>query len=147
MRTTIDKAGRVVIPAVIRARAGLTPGTEIEVSIEDGSVRLVRKVPGPKLVRVGKRLVARPTVPAAKLPRVDFSRLVAEERAQQRRFMGGVAEERIVGGRIYDAHIADIARRARADVVITDNVRHFTGLARYGIRVASAADFASEVSG
>jgi AbrB family looped-hinge helix DNA binding protein len=82
MKTTIDKAGRVVIPAAIRVRAGLAPGTEIDVSIEDGSVRLVRKTPGPKLVRVGKRLVARPTVPAAKLPRIDFSTLVAEERAR-----------------------------------------------------------------
>ena len=82
MRTTIDKAGRVVIPAAIRERARLAPGTEIEVTIEDGSVRLVRRVPGPKLVRVGRRLVARPTIPAAKLPRVDFSTLVAEERAR-----------------------------------------------------------------
>jgi AbrB family looped-hinge helix DNA binding protein len=82
MRTTIDKAGRVVIPAAIRIRAGLAPGTELDVSIEDGSVRLVRRVPGPKLVRVGKRLVARPTAPAAKLPDVDFAALVAEERAR-----------------------------------------------------------------
>ena len=82
MKTTIDRAGRVVIPAAIRTRAGLSPGTEIDVSIEDGSVRLARRVPGPKLVRVGKRLVARPTVPAAKVPRVDFSTLVAEERAR-----------------------------------------------------------------
>jgi hypothetical protein len=28
--------------------------------------------------------------------------------------------------------------------VVTDNVRHFTGLARQGIRVATAADFARE---
>ena len=82
MKTTIDRAGRVVIPAAIRVRAGLTPGTEIDVSIEEGAVRLVRKVPGPKLVRVGKRLVARPTVPAGKLPRVDFATLVGEERAR-----------------------------------------------------------------
>lgn len=66
MRTTIDRAGRVVIPAAIRERARLSPGTEIEVTLEDGSVRLVRRVPGPKLVRVGKRLVARPTIAAAK---------------------------------------------------------------------------------
>jgi len=82
MRTTIDKAGRVVIPAAIRTRAGLAAGTEIEVTIEDGAVRLARRVPGPKLVRVGKRLVARPTVSTAKLPNVDFPALVAEERAR-----------------------------------------------------------------
>ena len=82
MRTTIDRAGRVVIPAAIRERARLAPGTEIEVTIEDGSVRLVRRVPGPKLVRVGKRLVARPALKTSKLPGIDFSTLVAEERAR-----------------------------------------------------------------
>ena len=82
MKTTIDRAGRVVIPAAIRERARLAPGTEIEVTIEDGSIRLVRRVPGPKLVRVGKRLVARPSMASAKLPRVDFPELVAEERAR-----------------------------------------------------------------
>ena len=62
----------------------------------------------------------------------------------QRSFLGAAAEERIVGGRIYDAHIAEIARHARVGVVVTDNVRHFTGLVRHGVRVASAADFARE---
>jgi hypothetical protein len=46
-------------------------------SDDDISVRLLRMIPGPKLVRVGKRLVARPSVRAAKLPRVDLADLVA----------------------------------------------------------------------
>jgi predicted nucleic acid-binding protein len=65
---------------------------------------------------------------------------------QQRSFLAGVAEERIAGGRVYDAHIAEIARQARVGVVVTDNVRHFTGLTRQGVRVATAADFAREVT-
>jgi AbrB family looped-hinge helix DNA binding protein len=80
MKTTIDKAGRVVIPALIRARAGLRPGTELEVVLDDVSVRLLRKVPGPRLVRVGRRLVARPTVRQRDLPAVDVAALVEEER-------------------------------------------------------------------
>ena len=80
MKTTIDKAGRVVIPAPIRARAGLRPGTEIEVTFDDVSVRLLRRVPGPRLVKVGKRLVARPAVPSGQLPPVDLAALVEEER-------------------------------------------------------------------
>jgi AbrB family looped-hinge helix DNA binding protein len=80
MKTTIDKAGRVVIPARIRERAGFTPGAELEVVMDDVSVRLIRRVPGPKLVRVGKRLVARPTVPGRRLPRLDLADLVARER-------------------------------------------------------------------
>ena len=80
MKTTIDKAGRVVIPAAIRAQAGFKPGTELDVILDDVSVRLTRRVPGPKLVRVGKRLVARPSVGAAKIPRVDVADLVRQER-------------------------------------------------------------------
>ena len=80
MKTTIDKAGRVVIPAAIREKAGFKPGTELDVVMDDVSVRLIRRVPGPKLVRVGKRLVARPTVPAGKLPRLDLADVVGRER-------------------------------------------------------------------
>jgi AbrB family looped-hinge helix DNA binding protein len=80
MKTTIDRAGRVVIPAAIREKAGFTAGTELEVTIDEVSVRLIRRVPGPKLVRVGKRLVARPTVPPAKVPRLSLAELVAQER-------------------------------------------------------------------
>jgi AbrB family looped-hinge helix DNA binding protein len=80
MKTTIDKAGRVVIPAPIRDKAGFKAGTELDVILDDVSVRLIRRVPGLKLVRVGKRHMARPTVPPAKLPRVDLADLVALER-------------------------------------------------------------------
>lgn len=82
MRTTIDKAGRLVIPAPIRDRAGLTPGTAIEISLDDTGVRLERVAEGPRLVRVGKRLVARPTVPAGERPTVDVAALVEEERSR-----------------------------------------------------------------
>lgn len=80
MRTTIDRAGRVVIPALIRAKAGLKPGTEIDVVMDDVSVRLIRKVPGPRLLRVGGRLVARPTVDPKKLSPIDIGKLIEEER-------------------------------------------------------------------
>lgn len=82
MRATIDKAGRVVIPAEIRRRAGLKPGTLLEVVLDDVSVRLLRTGPGPRLVRQGKRLVARPSVSARDLPPVDVAALVEEERSR-----------------------------------------------------------------
>lgn len=40
MRTTIDRAGRVVIPKAIREAAGLRPGTELEIVEQDGRVVL-----------------------------------------------------------------------------------------------------------
>ena len=80
MRSTIDKAGRVVIPAGIRERASLVPGTELEVTLDETGVRLERVAPGPRLVRVGKRLVARPTVTSDARPPIDVAMLVEEER-------------------------------------------------------------------
>ena len=80
MRSTIDKAGRVVIPAAIRERAGLNPGTELEITVDDLGVRLERVAAGPRLVKVGRRLVARPTVAGDASPHVDVAALVEEER-------------------------------------------------------------------
>jgi AbrB family looped-hinge helix DNA binding protein len=80
MTAVIDKAGRLVIPAAIREKLGLKPGTQLDLIVEDGSVRLARRVPGPKLVKQGGRLVARPTVPLRSLPEIDIAALVEEER-------------------------------------------------------------------
>jgi AbrB family looped-hinge helix DNA binding protein len=80
MRTTIDKAGRLVIPAAVRERLGLVPGTTLEVSVDETGLRLERVAAGPQLVRVGKRLVARPTVHRDDRPVVDVAALVEEER-------------------------------------------------------------------
>ena len=40
-------------------------------------------------------------------------------------FVAAAARDRLIGGRIYDAHIADIARSAGARVIVTDNRKHF----------------------
>jgi AbrB family looped-hinge helix DNA binding protein len=82
MRTTIDKAGRVVIPAAIRERAGLRPGSELQVVEDELGIRLQRLAPPPRLVRVGRRLVARPSVPAGARPALDVAALVDEERSR-----------------------------------------------------------------
>ena len=47
----------------------------------------------------------------------------------------------VAGGRIYDAHIAEVARAAGAPVVVTDNRRHFLAALRHGIRVETPAEF------
>ena len=51
------------------------------------------------------------------------------------------AGDRIGGGRIYDSHIAEVARAAAATVVVTDNRRHFISALRYDMRVETAAEF------
>jgi AbrB family looped-hinge helix DNA binding protein len=80
MRTTIDKAGRVVIPAAVRDRARLTPGAELEVIEDELGLRLQRVAARPRLVKIGRRLVARPTAPAGQRPDLDVAALVEEER-------------------------------------------------------------------
>lgn len=70
----------MVIPAAIRERAGLTAGTELEVTLDDLAIRLVRTVPGPVVVRDKGRLVVRPRVEQGAVPDVDVARLVEEER-------------------------------------------------------------------
>ena len=64
--------------------------------------------------------------------------------AARKDFVDSIADERIAGGRVYDAHIAETARLAGAEVVVTENRRHFVPLMRYGIRVLTAAEFAEE---
>ena len=80
MRTTIDKAGRVVIPAQIRERAGLSPGSELEITTDELGIRLERVAASPKLMKIGRRLVARPAVAPDDRPVIDIAALVEEER-------------------------------------------------------------------
>ncbi len=80
MTVTIDRAGRVVIPAPVRERLGLRPGTRLDLSIEDGAVRLAPAASPPRLVTRHGRLVARPTVQPEELPAVDIAALIEEER-------------------------------------------------------------------
>jgi len=61
--------------------------------------------------------------------------------AQRLAMLNAAADEAITGGRIYDAHIAEIARAAGAGVVVTDNRRHFLAALRYGMRVETPQEF------
>ena len=70
----------MVIPAAIRERAGLTPGTELEINVDELGVRLERVAAGPRLVKVGRRTVARPTVASDDRPAIDVAALIEEER-------------------------------------------------------------------
>jgi AbrB family looped-hinge helix DNA binding protein len=55
MRTTIDRAGRLVIPKTLRDRLGLVPG-EVEVSA-DGAALRVEPIMSDELEQRGDRLV------------------------------------------------------------------------------------------
>ena len=50
--------------------------------------------------------------------------------AEQLPMLRAGARDAIVGGRLYDAHIAEVARSTGAGVVVTDNRRHFLSALR-----------------
>ena len=54
------------------------------------------------------------------------------------------AADGLAGGRIYDAHIGEIARLAGARIVVTQNRRHFTSLLRHAVRVVTAEEYAAD---
>ena len=60
MRSTIDAAGRIVIPRDIRAEAGLEPGTTVEVDVRDGVVTIEPAASVVRIVRKGRLRVAVP---------------------------------------------------------------------------------------
>ena len=78
-----------------------------------------------------------------------FGRMVVVElpAADRLTMLKAAAQEGMTGGRIYDAHIAHVARAAGAAVVVTDNRRHFLASLRYGIRVETPAEFLSSLKG
>ena len=75
------------------------------------------------------------------LGRVDVADLPANARGA---LLSAVVSESVSGGRVYDAHIAEVARVAGARMVVTGNRRHFTGLMRHGIRVLTPEECVEE---
>jgi AbrB family looped-hinge helix DNA binding protein len=58
MKTTIDRAGRIVIPSDMRDQAGLGPGTAVEVELRDGTVTIEPASTPVKIARKGRLRVA-----------------------------------------------------------------------------------------
>jgi predicted nucleic acid-binding protein len=74
------------------------------------------------------------------LPRLSIHDLPPSMRLPM---LTAAGHEGITGGRIYDTHIAEIARAVGASVVVTDNRRHFLSALRYGMRVETPTEFAA----
>lgn len=72
-------------------------------------------------------------------------RVLALPARSRRALLREAAADGVAGGRVYDAHIAEVARSGGAKTVVTDNRRHFTTLLRHGVRVLTAKEAALEV--
>ena len=85
MRTSIDSAGRLVIPKEIRREAGLRPGTPLEIRWEGGRIE-IEPAPLPvKLVRHGRLLVAQPETDHRPLDRATVEKTRRSLRRERRR--------------------------------------------------------------
>jgi len=78
-----------------------------------------------------------------------FARLAVHDlpAGDRRGFLRTAAHDGTAGGRIYDAHIAEIARSAGVRVIVTDNRRHFIAALRYDLRVETPAEFLAGLKG
>lgn len=83
MKTTIDSAGRLVIPKKLRDQAGLTPGMELEIRCRDGRIEVE---PAPINVRLERRdgfLVAVADGPMPPLTNEMVNEVLDEIRAER----------------------------------------------------------------
>jgi toxin FitB len=78
-----------------------------------------------------------------------FARMAVHDLPSSERLplLRAAARDGVAGGRIYDVHIAEVARAAGAEVVVTDNRRHFVSALRYGLRVETPSEFAAGLKG
>ena len=60
MKTTLDHAGRLVIPKDIRRESGIKPGMPLEVRWEKGAIAITPSLLAVKLERKGRLIVAVP---------------------------------------------------------------------------------------
>jgi AbrB family looped-hinge helix DNA binding protein len=67
MITTMDGAGRLVIPREIRREAAIEPGVPLEVRWRDGVIEIEPQPLAVTLARKGRLLVAAPATPAPPL--------------------------------------------------------------------------------
>jgi predicted nucleic acid-binding protein len=75
------------------------------------------------------------------IARLEVADLPPADRAA---FVSASARDSVAGGRIYDAHIAEVARAAGAEIIVTDNRRHFLAALRHGLKVQLPSEFLAE---
>ncbi len=74
MLTTIDAAGRLVIPSEIRREAAIAPGVPLDVRWRDGVIEIEPQPLAVTLERRGRLLVATPAVKVAPLRTASVER-------------------------------------------------------------------------
>ena len=80
MRTTIDHAGRLVVPKPLREQLRLAGGTEVEVFVRDDQLVIAPVATPMRLVRRGKGTVAVTDEPLPTLSAEDVRAVIEAQR-------------------------------------------------------------------
>ncbi len=80
MRSTIDRAGRIVVPKAIREAANLRPGTEVQFRVQGGHVEIEPVPLAVTLQRRGSLVVAVPQADQPVMRAKDVDMTIAELR-------------------------------------------------------------------
>jgi AbrB family looped-hinge helix DNA binding protein len=88
MKTTIDAAGRLVVPKKIRDAAGILPGSELTIRFTDGRIEIEPAPLDVRLIRRGSLTVA---VPRRRVPPLT-AEVVADTLDRLRRRGGGTPD-------------------------------------------------------
>ena len=80
MRSTIDRAGRIVVPKETREAAGLRPGTEVQFRVQGGHVEIEPVPLTVTLQRRGSLVVAVPQANQPVMRAADVDQTIAKLR-------------------------------------------------------------------
>ena len=83
MKTTIDSAGRIVIPRDLRRAAGLEAGAPVEISERDGVITIEPAPIEIRMERRGRLMVAVPVKPVPKITTAEVN--AVRDRIRERR--------------------------------------------------------------
>ena len=85
MKTTIDRAGRVVIPKALRDRAGFKPGMEIELRYNDGIIEIDSPPPEGEIVKEGSFWVWKSAPGTLPITQEEINQAIEDVRAERER--------------------------------------------------------------
>ena len=85
INTTMDAAGRLVIPKAIREEAELEPGALLRIEIVDGRIEIVPEVRSVRIVTKGHLRVAVPAEPSEALTAAQVRRTLESIRRERGR--------------------------------------------------------------
>lgn len=83
MKTTIDSAGRVVIPKALRDRTGLRPGAELDIRDSDGIIEIIPAAPRGRVVKEGAYFVWEPESGVGSVSEEELVALIEADRERR----------------------------------------------------------------